>query len=582
MPWSSPDDSTRYTQGPDCDSGPGCCCHKCSFFTLTTNCDNTVCCKCVPKYLCAVFTPHDPDAECPVLAGEINFNGGTWQGGMKGIDPTGVDNSIEISMQQIGQYSQCYFLVRMPARDIEDLYLIEGGKQQCTLYPEFRMKCRDPYFVYEDFEVDGCLGTLVIERKELAKVPFSTQILTDSTITSEESETAPCGACSEWCRILCLEWSIGGESQKSEFRVVDDGSASIYWTHKLPSGGTATITVEDIEGLCHFVIAGHTGLGAFDKIPIPYQMCNLGMVIEYNGTGENASKWVSLSCNKCSCWDYICETCRCVCKTMCVVSVDGTQQTDVHYYDLEWDPHLLRWGTDEKWIGIRANPTTGNCEYVISGWNDADSDTELIDYASSTLTIEECGKDMLYFVTTDSAAAFESGVFRFEYGVCKSCHPDCFTSFCDDCCTECVEEKFPETLYFDLRGSPIAGNPEGEPRCLDISDIQLVGTAPLFAEKHRWEGHAIISCLTPMGSPVGPHPNRIDIVITCNGTLWELTVRLACQGESGSIVTIQSNNPIWTIAFGCSPIAWVGVLSSDLVSGCCCSGVFQFEFAVSE
>lgn len=581
MAWFSEDGTTKYTQGPDCDTGPDCCCGKCTFVTLATNCDNNVCCKCVPRYICAVFTPDTITDLCPIVSAEINWNGGNWTGGLRRLDPLDVDNSIEINLQQIGQYSQCYYQVRMPSRDIDDLYLIEGGKRQCSAYPEFRMKCRDPYFVYEDFELDGCTGTLVIQRRDLAKVPFHSEVDTDSTVTSSELSKPLCGTCSEWCTALCMEWTNGGLPQKATFSIKEGGSV-VAWEHREADGNIATITTEEIEGQCHLVI-DHEGLGGFQKIPIPYQMCNLGMVIEADGTGEWAGKTVSISCNRCSCWDYICERCRCVCKTFCVVSVDGPEQTDITYYELEWDERKLRWGTDTKWVGMRANPDTGLCEFVISGWNDISSDASVIDNSASTITIEECGKDMHYYVTIDNDEAFSTGNFRYEYGVCKSCNPECFKLLCGDCCNDCDTANFPDTLFFDIRGSTIAGEPEDSPLCLDIADIPLVHTQPLFAEKHRWEGHAIVPCLNPLGSPTGPNNTRIDIVITCNGSVFELTVRMRCAGSSSATIhTIYSNDPIWTTSFSCSPLTWIGVLSSDLVPSCCCNGVFQFEFAVSE
>lgn len=264
------------------------------------------------------------------------------------------------------------------------------------------------------------------------------------------------------------------------------------------------------------------------------------------------------------------------------MSVNGTEQTDVTKYDLEWDPVLIRWGTEEKWVAIRANPTTGKCEYVISGWNDAESDASEIDTEASTIEIAECGKDMFYYVTTNQATAFATGVFRFEYAVCKTCNPDCFKYVCDDCCGDCDSPEMPDTLFFDIVGSTVAGEPEGSPPCLAVYDIPLIHTMPLFAESHRWEGHAIVDCTAVFESPPGPNSILIDIRISCSGDLWELTVRLSSATGSGSFITVYSNDPIWTVSFSCSPVAWVGKLSSDLVIVKCCGGVFEFAFAVSQ
>lgn len=577
MTWSSPDGITRYTQGPDCDSGPGCCCGKCTFINIAVDCGNTVCCKCVPKWLCMIFIPNEDQEDCMVREVTVPYTN-SWQGSLPGIDTEGSNHLIEVLMFQ-EEDGPCMFRVYIPAREITDDYVIDGGVRECSLYPAFRQTCRDPYFQYDDFVLNGCTGTLIIKRKELVKVPFHSSREGLETSTIEMPEEA-CGTCSEYCRVLCMEWTVGGETQKSEFRI-NEGEA--VWSHRIPDGPLATISLEEIDGVCHFVI-DHDGLGVFDKIPIPYWMCNLGMVIEHEGTIEGAvGKFVSISCNRCTCWDYICETCRCVCQTMCVVSVDGPEQTDVTYYELEWDPVLIRWGTEEKWVGIRANPTTGKCEYVISGWNDAESDASEIDTEASTITIAECGKDMFYYVTSDQDVAFETGIFRFEYAVCKTCNPDCFKHFCDDCCGDCDSPELPEMLFFDLVGSAVAGDPPGLPPCLAIYDIPLIHTMPLFAESHRWEGHVIADCTTAFEIPPGPNATRIDILIVCSGDLWTITVRT--RGEAAGATSqdvVNSNDPIKTSSFACSPVAWTGAFTSDLITVGCCSGVFEFQFAVSQ
>jgi hypothetical protein len=582
MAWLSPDGTVKYTHGPDCDTGPNCCCGVCGFINIASDCGNTVCCKCIPKWLCMVFIPDEITEACVVRETTAEYTG-SWVGSLPGIDTVGTDHRIEVLMLRIDD-GPCMFRVYIPARDITEDYVIDGGKRECSLYPEFRQTCQDPYFELTDFTLNGCTGTLVIRRKELEKVPFSSPKLGTETSVLPLGEE-PCGPCTEYCRTLCLEWSVGGVTSKAQF-TTGDSSPTPLWGHRMADGTPATITVEEIDGVCHLVI-DHDGLGEFDKVPIPYQMCNLGMVIEYQGTGEAAGKWVSISCNRCTCWDYICDMCRCVCQTMCVVSVDGPEQTDVTYYELEWDERLLRWGTAEKWVGLRGNPDTGKCEYVISGWND-DPELPPYDTDASTIEIEECGKDMSYYVTSDMETAFETGVFKFEYGICKTCNPDCFKLFCDDCCDECDVPIMPEILFFDLVGSPIAGDPPEAPRCLAIYDIPLIHTQPLFAESHRWEGHVIAECSCPLSTPSGPNKVRIDIRITCGGAGdWTINAGIRTENGDGDGDTTESNDPIKTTSFSCSPVSWLGKFSPDLNVGglspnCCCDGVFEFDFAVSE
>jgi hypothetical protein len=578
MVWTSEDGQTRYTHGPDCTTGPNCCCGACNFITLSKDCNSQVCCKCIPKNLCAVHYPYEPSETC-VPRHTLMPLANSWQGSLTGIDTVGDNNLIEVFMQQLN-YEECYFVVFIPARDITLFYPIQGGRSQCEQYPEFRQTCRDPYFVLEDFVLNGCNGRLVIERKLLKPVPFHANTTLQSLT---EGEVPVCGQCSQYCTILCLEWSIGGEAQKTQFGTqvgVSTESEQVYWTALLDDGSTATIVAyEAVDGNCYLAI-DHPGLEDFQPVMIPDGMCNLGMVIEAQGDYRWPNKSVSISCNKCTCWDYVCERCRCVCPTLCIVSVNGTQQTDIIRYELDWDPVKLIWGNEEKWVGVRANPVTGKCEFVISGWNDG----PYAEYepSESTIEIEECGADMSYFVTSDRETAFETGVFRFEYGVCKGCDPECFKYFCDDCCGDCDSPELPETLFFDIVGSTVAGEPEGSPPCLAVYDIPLVHTMPLFEESHRWEGHAIVDCTAVFESPPGPNSILIDIRISCSGDLWTLTVRLTSVSATGTFITVNSNDPIWTTSFSCSPVAWVGKLSSDLVITKCCGGVFEFDFAVSQ
>lgn len=597
MVWISPDGNTKYTQGPDCDSGPNCCCGKCSFATLATDCNNSVCCKCVPKYLCAVHYPYTEDADCISTATDMVF-GGYWIGDLPGLDPTGVDNAIQVDFHK-DTYDNCYFRVIIPGREIDDLYLIEGGKRECSLYPEFRMTCRDPYFVYEDFELNGCMGRLVIQRKMLAKVPFHADVhsnIPESTITDGGSNT--CGTCTEWCRALCLEFSTGGLPQKTTFRI-QTGGYNTSWSALLPDESTATITaIEGEDGICYFHI-DHSVLGFFDPVPIPYQMCNLGMIIEQDGvpSTDSANKWISLSCNKCSCWDYICEQCRCVCQTMCIVSVDGPEQTDITYYELEWDQNLLRWGDETKWVGIHANQETGKCEYVISGWNDEGSDAELIDSEVSDILVGECGKDMSYYVSIDPEEAFATLNFKFEYGVCKTCLPDCFRAPCADCCTECESKVLPEILYIDLFGGFTAGGEdpgEAAANCLTVTDIPLVHTAPLFAELQRWQGSVIVDCgcpLDPLTPDPSPNSTKIDVVLMCvGGNEFQLGVSMKGRTSSTSGGSSAStSNPFETTSFTCTPFTWTGIFISPPTPGfdggednCCCPLSHEFTFAISE
>jgi hypothetical protein len=224
---------------------------------------------------------------------------------------------------------------------------------------------------------------------------------------------------------------------------------------------------------------------------------------------------------------------------LCVTSITGPGAEDVIEYDLVWDPDRIRWGTDEKWVSVVANSATGQCEFFVSGW----MGTYGIDYDPEISNIDaDCGGQMSYFVADKLPEAVEDGNYRYEFARCKECEPDCFGPLiCAECCTDCVNPEMPRILYFDLIGRPVAGGEEPPPdpvRCIELYDIPLVHTQPLFAERHRWQGKAIISCGCPQSAET-PDPNPddyfIDIVIPCSGETWTLDVTIKRpEGQIGN------------------------------------------------
>jgi hypothetical protein len=581
--WESEDGTTLYTHGPDCPKGPNCCCGFCNFIKIGANC-SPECCKCVPRWLCAVFYPDvDPDND-KIKPHTILSKEEGWTGSIDGIDPDGIDDSIIVELYR-DEEDVCYYKLSIPARDIEILTLIEGGLTQCDSQGELdtRFTCQNPRWQFDEFVLNGETGTLIIERKLLETVPFfSPKMGGRGTVEATE----PCGTCTEWCEIICLDWTSGNERGKDEFRLFTDPETGVqHWAHDFLDGEFATISITDVDGVCTLAI-DHRDLGEFNSFPISTP-CSLGMNIEATDP-EHSGKSIILSCNRCSCWDYICEACRCVCPVLCVTSITGPGAEDVIEYDLIWDPDKIRWGTDEKWVSVVANPDTGNCEFYVSGW----MGTYGIDYDPEISSIDaECGGQMSYFLADKLPEAVEDGNYRYEFARCRECEPDCFGPLiCAECCTTCDNPEMPRILYFDLIGRPVAGGEEPPPdpvRCIELYDIPLVHRQPLFAERHRWEGKAIVSCGCPQDAETpDPDPDDyfIDIVITCSGDTWTLDVTIKrSEGQIGNDSITNSDTETYT--FDCSPISWTGELTlggsinADL---CCCDLALTMDFVVSE
>ena len=590
--WFSEDGFTAFSTGPDCKRGMDCCCGTCNFIKLGANC-TLDCCKCVPRWLCVVFYPDpDPYQELPTYQTILTYEG-TWTGGLDGIDLEGDNDDIyvQLTLPDDDPYKRCFYKLLIPARGIEITEEIEGGGMPCqdvTLYGDNRITCQNPRFTLENFELNGLNGTLVIERKMLQTVPFTSPVFNPETdlITTD---VEPCGYCTEWCNTICLEWTSGGQRRKDEFDFGFTEGLVRFYGHTFADGQSAFITpMEDEDGKC-FLRINHRDIEDFPDVYIPNGMCNLGMIIEATDTYDT-SRTVSISCNRCSCWDYICETCRCVCPVLCVVSIEGSSFSDIDRQELIWDRTKLRWGTDEKWVAVRANPETGKCEFISSAW--INTNYNEMDYDPDVSNIDaQCGGEMSYFIARELSDAVIDGNYRLEWGQCRQCQPDCFGPLiCAECCTDCEDPVLPDTLYFDLVGRPVASGEEPGPyavRCIEIYDLPLVHMEPLFAERHRWEGRHIISCGCPQDSETqDPNPDNyfIHIVITCSGETW--TIDVSISRPEGSIGNDQTTNTgIDTVSFSCSPIAWTGALElGGLINAalCCCDLSLTMDFAVSE
>jgi hypothetical protein len=473
-------------------------------------------------------------------------------------------------------YDNCFWRLTIPARDITVDVPIVHGKIPCDGYDE-RITCQNPYITIEDFTLDDCEGYLVIERKLLETIPFEQDI---EATTAALPESHVCyGECGEVCNRLCLEYRSGSTVTREEFSLTSE----FRWAFTPPGGETSYIDLtKDEYDNCVYVLS-HVTLEYFQPFQIIGGICGKGYVAEQ----ENVDGvFATISCNRCSCWNYICEDCRCVCPTLCVTSVNGNSATDISRKTLNWDHDEQWWGDSYKWVAIKPNDDTDLCEFQISDWEYGDYSVE-----ESDLTIEQCGGDMSYFVTISMEEAISSGIWKYEFGQCKGCEPECFGPlYCAECCTDCTNPQLPSLLFFDLIGRPVAGGEEPPPdpvRCIEIYDIPLTHRRPLFAESHRWEGKGVASCGCPVSAETeDPDPDNysVEVVLTCSGETWTISVTIRrMEGQIGTD-TITNSSPK-TVSFSCSPVAWTGelelggLINSDL---CCCDLALAMDFAISE
>lgn len=333
------------SNGPDCTTGPNCCCDVCKHDRIF--CDGD-CCRCVPNILCAVFTPDTPSSTCFEVGtrlGTEENDAGMYSGSLRNIAGKGVDTEIEVTLVKLDDV--CYWRVQIDDFEIDETFEIDHDT----------VTCRDPVF---DIDVDTgtCAGTIHIERYDLLKVPFRSM---DQEIT-EEAFT--CGECDVVCSLLCVKYELEGESIREEF---EWNSLTSRWEH----GDDYITPTTNGDGDCEVAIHIEALGDVFD--PVVIENCGIGTSetpgLIFSTTGGE----VTGSCNVCTCWRYICGTCRCACDVLCVVRQSGFGIPV--YSELAWDDENSRWGDDTFNIGLGRDGETGDCVLLVDGFDPVPTDS---------------------------------------------------------------------------------------------------------------------------------------------------------------------------------------------------------------
>jgi hypothetical protein len=507
-----PSPPANYRRGPDWHHGPprcrqnqqlceydqkqphdhACCCDPCRHDYInvcTGNGGPHGCCRCVPKAICLKFTPDTPGEICKVmtwkLRGEIvSSRGVAYTIALPGIGELTIFVGSPDAYNEYFGTETCIWQITAPDISIDQTTPIQhSGEVHCQAPPDW---------IIEGVDLPRgettCTGTLSIEKFELAKIPFVTR-WPDYV---ENPVEISCGYCSQFCEILCVRRGNASERTRIEFIW---NETDLSWNANDDSGHS--IELHEYGGEC-FLLLNFDTENEFNGqlLAIDPNACGIGMDLTANGEGTN---FVSVSCNRCSCWKYICGTCRCVCKALCLVGVlDGVETR----LELDWDAANSMWGDSEFGVTL-GNDENDNCVVTVTGFD------------GSVLIRNDCGSQIVFNVSEDFEDMLAAGEVNYLYGFCRQCEGSCTQGSCLDLC-----EDVPDTIYCELTPTlwtPMLGCDDGD-LCFDPITIPmfLVFVANEAAGEWRWIGYGIISCHS-CNPPTAPVNYLVRVDYGCDG-----------------------------------------------------------------
>ena len=503
-------DAGNYSDGPDRKRGPGkcrgqtadpcygtgrtphdhsCCCDPCRHKFMDT-CQGGSCCKCVPKAICAVFTPNTPSGGCKQRtwrAEAVQVNGRAF------YDFPVPDNgliSLSVGTDPVGYGGVCNWKLEATALDIEETVPIDhSGEVHCQAPPTFVIENINVKYYPVDASPVDCFGTLTFTENTEAKIPFRYQWEGQET----HVDGLDCGDCVRMCAVLCVKRGRVGEADYTRVNFVWDNTSEL-WQADDNSGHYITLT--EVYGQCYFRLDSITPVTFLNDL-IEITECAEGMDLTAVDEDEN---YIRISCNPCSCWKYKCGGLRCVCKQLCAIGVqDGVLSGP---FSLSWDYDAQRWGNDYFSV-TPFRDSYGNCRVSVTGFSDS---VPLVgDGGKIGFGIAESVEDQLESGLTNS--------FSFR---CQNCDGDCSSGTCLSIC-----DDVPNILYAEVSPAPWTEMlgcqpPEG---CFATITFPLaqsfVSTVLNPAGEYRWQGCGIIACKNCLSATVTNHLVCIDL--GCDG-----------------------------------------------------------------
>jgi len=271
LPTANPE---YYSDGPDRKRGPSkcrgseggcydgvtptphdhsCCCDPCRH-TFVDTCGTGHCCRCIPKQICALFTPDTPAGTCAAKSWTMEPST-SGDRSTYSFAPNGDTIELSVGKDADGYPGGCTWRLYSAALSIDESQAIDhSGAIHCQAPPAFTIENVNLIKYDSAGTPSDCYGTITFTEKTLAKVPFiyKWQGL-------DEFATISCGSCSQICQILCVR--RGNEYDPTTYTRVDflwDQYAQ-RWNADDDSGHYLTLFEE--YGFCLFYVAHQQNTG---------------------------------------------------------------------------------------------------------------------------------------------------------------------------------------------------------------------------------------------------------------------------------------------------------------------------------
>jgi hypothetical protein len=554
-----------YSNGPDRKKGPSkcrgvvggcydgapephdhsCCCDPCRHVYVDV-CGSGHCCRCIPKAICAVFTPDTVTAQCKAKSWTMTPSTADGRSSYT-FSPNGDQITLSVGAEtaEEGYVGECTWKLFSAALSINESRLIDhSGAVHCQAPPDFTIEG----FNYVRYDSEGtpsdCYGTITFTEKTFAKVPFVYRWQ-----GQEEFAAVTCGSCSQICQVLCVR---RGNEYESDYTRVDFlwDTDTERWNANDTSGHY--ITLHEEYGNCYLKLdsISPTTLQG-DLVLIDTAACSIGMDLT---VVDEVGDYIKISCNPCSCWRYLCGAFRCACRELCGVGVLAGEL--VEPFTLNWDTDALRWGDDT----FSVTPTrgeNGECMVSVTGFEDPVEVTETNDGSFG------------FAISQSTADSLSEGSATYYYFRCKNCDVDCASG---TCLSEC--EDVPSVLYAELSAAPwtemLGCNPAE--LCFETITFPLVqvfvSTIDNPAGEWRWIGSAIISCKNCIGATRKNYLVSVDIGCDGAGTfsVYHPDASAQCSQNLSFTLPCDGSAP-WDFTFG-------PYTDCDGLNGCCDEGGF--------
>lgn len=329
-----------------------------------------------------------------------------------------------------------------------------------------------------------------------------------------------CGICTEVCGIICVEYTYGGVTHRNQY---EWNSSTNRWIHEFNHITDYISLTEDEYGNCVLlpVIAElEDALVEFD----PYDMtiCASGLDIIVPSVDQSVS--VSISCNPCTCWDWICNHCRCACNRLCLlIYQDGV----LDLMELPWFFDLANntagWTDGYMTVTLTKDPYNNNCVITVPGFD--------------PFEIESCGEGIQFSLQSTDG-------YDVAFGACKK--GLCFAPPAT-CCDRAISD-LPLMLVATIVSTELCG-------CAGAT-VNLIWNP--FAEWWRGRG-SLGGCY---------YDSEIQITVHCGEYVGGTVDYIICGTDGAGGQLLYDGPPVANGPVTCDPISFT--LGSVTIDRSCC------------